>query len=128
LNSEIQKFKIIIKPDLVDVSLLAINMPEVISDNDPIFSMSGCVCVDYRICDDALVYFWNGSRTWGTYSGLTSAPFTNIFAEWTLNRGVSGLGCFFDVLSLCPASGRFVYFDDCNGCVLDGKTVVVDVF
>jgi hypothetical protein len=117
LNSEIQKFKIIIKPDLVDVSLLAINMPEVISDNDSIFSMSGCVCVDNRICDDALVYFWNGSRTWGTYTGLTSAPFTKVFRRW------DG-----EVESLCPASGRYVCRDGVGRNGTSKLVVVVDLF
>ena len=56
-------------------------------------------CEGYRICEDALVCFWNNHGTWGAYTGLTSAPFTNVVTRWD---GFSD--------SLCPASGRFVYY------------------
>ena len=70
---------------------------------------------DYRICDDALVYFWNTSNRnkWGAYTGLTSAPYTNIVTQ--SNEQIQ-------VQSLCPSSGRFVYYTN------DRRLVVVDLF
>ena len=121
MNSELQRFKIIIKPDLSDVSLHAINMPESIPD-DFIFSPYE-ICEEYRICEDALVFFWNNLETWGMYTGLTSAPFTNFFARWTWN--VMGR-C--DLESLCPASGRFVCLDGGDESSFCRRIVVFDLF
>jgi hypothetical protein len=74
------------------------------------------------ICDDALVYFWNCNKgeKWGTYTGLTSLPFTsgtNMVAQWNGH-----------VDSLCPTSGRYAYFDDGDGTFITGSIVVVDLF
>jgi hypothetical protein len=107
-NSKLQRFKIIIKPDLSDSSIHVINMPEVISDK----KVTSRLELDedcpghYRICDGALVYFWNNPRLWETFTGMTSAPFANIFSRWILVNQVVE-----DVESLCPASGRYVYCD-----------------
>jgi hypothetical protein len=51
----------------------------------------------YMICEDALVYYWNNHKTWGAYTGLTSAPFTNVVTR-----------CNGHINYLCPTSGRFV--------------------
>ena len=69
-----------------------------------------------RICEDALVYFWKNRdyKTWGVFSGLTSAPFTNVVTRW---NGYAD--------SLCPASGRFVRYKQKGH---DGRIVVVDFF
>ena len=122
-NSELQRFKIILKPDLSDVSLHVINMPEVIQDGYFILSLGpdtgraseGLRC---RICEDALVYSWDSPETchWGTYTGLTSTPFINVISQWTWNASELGL-C--NVKSFCPASGRFVCFDESRRKVVD---------
>ena len=49
------------------------------------------VCEGYQICEDALVFFWNDRMTWGTYTGLTSAPFTNVVTRWDGNVDSLGL-------------------------------------
>jgi hypothetical protein len=109
-DSTLQRFKIIIKPDLGDVSLQFLNRSEIIS-NDLMKSLElYMICDGYMICDDALVYFWNDRKGWGAFAGLTSAPFTNVVTRW------NGL-----IDSLCPTSGRYVY------CTSDG-IVVVDLF
>ena len=80
----------------------------------------------YMICDDALVSFWKhtyGSLDpeWGAYTGLTSPPFTDMLMR---RNG--------HVDSLCPTSGRYVYFDDDHDDgslpVRTGSIVVVDLF
>ena len=104
-DSKLQRFKIIIKPDLSDASLHVINnMSEIVAD-DLMESLAFKFCEGYRICEDALVSFWTNHEMWGAYTGLTSAPFANVVTRW------DGLG---RVDSLCPASGRFVY------CTEDG--------
>jgi len=76
------------------------------------------VCDGFRICEDALVYYWNYRKKWGTYAGLTSAPFTSVVTRWDGH-----------VDSLCPASGRFVYCtDDGDGTFINRLIVVVDLF
>ena len=120
-DSKLQRFKIIIKPDLSDASLHFINMSEFISDDlkNSLEAYRIQVCDGYRICEDALVWFWNNPsrKTWGTYTGLTStpSPLTNVVTRWNGQ-----------VESLCPTSGRFVY------CTDDGfirrRIVVVDLF
>ena len=106
-DSKLQRFKIIIEPDLSDASLHVIknNMSETISD-DLIESLEEYrICEGYMICEDALVYFWNNRETWGAYTGLTSAPFTNVV---TRNYG-------YHIDSLCPASGTSVYSSYASG-------------
>jgi hypothetical protein len=123
-NSKLQKFKLIIKPDLSDASLYFINTSEIILDG-LISSLDGYRCCDgFRICEDALVYFWNNRKTWGTYTGSTrtSAPFTNVVTQWVQEVQDEHIN------SLCPTSGRYVY------CTNDGDTCinrlinVVDLF
>ena len=97
LDSKLQRFKITVKPDLSDASLHFIDISEIISDD--IITLESYTDYDgFRICEDALVYFWNNGKTWGAYAGLISDPFTNVVTQWNGH-----------VESLCPTSGRFVY-------------------
>jgi len=81
-DSILQRLKIVIKPDLSDASLHVVNMTEIISD-DFIKSLTEGyrVCEGYRICEDALIFFWINRETWGAYTGLTTAPFTNVVSQ-----------------------------------------------
>ena len=115
-DSRLKRFKAIIKPDLSDASLHIINMTDIFSED-----FSGPLetyrhCEGYRICEDTLVHFWSNCETWGAYTALTSAPFTNIITRWIEN-----------VESLCPASGRFVYCTDGPGGD-DTYIVVADLY
>jgi hypothetical protein len=119
-SSKLERFKIIVKPDLSDVSLKVINVPEVVSAGFMRSLDSNRVSEGYRICEGALVYFWKDRRTWGAHTGLTSAPFTNVVTQWNGSTD-----------SLCPASGRFVYCtdnrDDDEDFITE-RLVVVDLF
>jgi hypothetical protein len=117
-DSKLQRFKIILKPDLNDATLHVINMSEIISDDIIDFLDSYPVCGGYMICEDVIVYCWqNLFNTWGAYTGLTSAPFSSVVTRWDGS-----------VYSLCPTSGRFVYYcaGDGGGSFLD--KVVADLF
>ena len=105
--SRIQKCKLIIKPDLNDANIHLINISGSISDDivtclAQLAQFNDC---KHKICEDALVYLLNtpsrSSRIKGGYTELilTSAPSSNIFMLW--NGPVE---------SLCPTSGRFVYW------------------
>ena len=99
-DSKLRRFKIIIKPDLSDVSLHFIKEINNISDG-LMKSLELSHSERYTICEDALVYFWSyypKPQTWGACTGSTSAPFTNIVTQW---KGY--------VDSLCPTSGRLVH-------------------
>ena len=117
-TSKFQRFKIIIEPDLSDTSLHVLNMSKFISRD---ISIGPFNVFDYRICDDALVHFWNNGshKAWGAFAGLTSAPFTNAVTRWN--------GYFH---SLCPTSGRFVYrpYDGEGRSSCSNRIVVVDLF
>jgi len=114
-DSRQHRFKMIVKPDLSDASLHFINTCQLTAYDSWHVSFQR-----YRICEDTIVSCWRNSdtRKCGAYTGLTSATFTNL-SEW----GESGR-------SLCPASGRFVYFanDDDDEDNDDGKIIVVDFF
>ena len=93
-------------------------MSEIVSDGLMKSLKSYTYCDGFRICEDALVYFWNNRKTWGVYAGSISAPFTNVDTRW--NGQVD---------SLCPASGRFVYCtDNGDGTYINKLIVVVDLF
>ena len=133
MGSKLQRFKIIIKPDLSDASLHFINMSRIISDGllGSIVNSSRVdaermrreairVCEGYRICEGALAYFWNSLATWRAFAGLTpgpdaASPLTHAVARWK--------GC---VDSLCPTSRRFVYHT--YGRDGNFKIVVADLF
>ena len=82
------------------------------------------VCDKYRICEDALVYFWNlcfdmefPNSGLILTSSADSAPFTNVVTQW------NGY-----IESLCPTSGRFVYCTNDDDGDLFNRIVVVDLF
>ena len=113
-DSILQRFKLIIEPDLSDGSLHFINKSEFNSDNLlKLYRVCG-----YRICEDALVYFWNNSKMWGVYTGLKSAPFT--FTNLVTQSG--------HIDSICPASGRYVYRTYDGDGNIGRSIVVVDLF
>ena len=118
-DSKLLRFKIVVKPDLSDASLHFVKEINNISDGlmKSLCSLSLSHSEGYRICEDALVYVWSyylKPRTWGAYTGLTSAPFTNFVTQW---KGY--------VDSLCPTSGRLVHHAE-NGS--RARIVVVDLF
>ena len=119
-DSMLQRFKLIVKPDLSDVSLHVINKSEIIS-NDLMKSLEAYrsrICDGYMVCEDALVYFWNNRKTWGAYTGLTSAPFTNVVTR-----------CNGHIDSLCPTSSRFVNrTDDRDETRRRQRIDVIDLF
>ena len=139
---KLQRFKIVIEPDLTVASLDIINMSETISNDVIKFLIPHYstykACDGYRVCEDALVYFWNTpspTRIMMPSAGpantgliLTSTPFTNVVTgtdtRWTGR-----------IDSLCPASGRLVYHDCTDGRTGDEgnsfsmiRIVVVDLF
>ena len=59
-DSKRQRCKIIIKPDLSDASIhfINLNISEIISDDLKHFKLYRA-CEAYRICENAIVYFWN---------------------------------------------------------------------
>ena len=120
-DSTLQRFKIIIKLDLSDASLHFINMFEIVSNGPGLIESleSYTDCDGFRICEDALVYFWNNRKTWGVYAGLISAPFTtNVLTNWDGH-----------VDSLCPTSGRFVYCTGYgHGTFINTLMVISDLF
>ena len=118
MGSKVQRFKIIIKPDLSDASLHVINMSKIISDDliECLYRVYG----GYRICEDSLVCFWKNRFKTGAYAGLISAPFTNVVTRW------NGPGY---IKSLCPASGRYVCCSEGRSeSIFSSKLVVVDLF
>ena len=121
LDSDLQRFKLIIKPDLSDASLHLINIPVTIPDDLTDSLAIYNLTEGYSICDDTLVYFWDNRKMWGIYyAGLMSAPFTDVVARWDGH-----------IDSICPTSGRFVYgidSDDGDGTFIDTRIVVVDLF
>jgi hypothetical protein len=123
MDSKLQRFKLVIKPDLSDASLHFINMSEITSNDLNTAIDAFWLSDSYRICEDALVIFWNNYVNRGAFTGLTSAPFTNVATRW--NFGI-------EAESFCPTSGRFVYrisdyHDDDDGSFIAGKIVVVDL-
>jgi hypothetical protein len=113
LDSKLNRFKLIVKPDLSDASLHVINTSGLTLHNFKNVSFQS-----YRICEDTLVSIWRSyDHKFGVYTGLTTAHFTSDIA-WIAR----------DDHSICPASGRIVYFaysdDDDND---DGRIVIIDL-
>jgi hypothetical protein len=110
-DSKLDRFNLIVKPDLSDTSLHVINTFELTPHNFDYVSLQS-----YRICEDTLVCFWSnsGNNKCGIFTGLTFAHFSDDVSvrHWCDH-------------SLCPASGRlvcFVYSGDDYG-----RIVVVDL-
>jgi hypothetical protein len=120
-DSILQRFKIIVEPDLSEVSLHFINIFEITGiSNELVTSSYGNrdrICRGYMICDDALVYFWNGRKMGRAYTGLTTAPLTNFVTRYNGQ-----------IESICPTSGRFVYRTDDRDHDNRRKIGVVDLF
>jgi hypothetical protein len=105
---------LIVKPDFSDASLHNINSFELTHNYINLSEVFQC----YRICEDTLVSFWNNydDHKCGVYTGLTSALFSWDW-HWTASMDPTH--------SLCPASGRFVYFTSGGGD--DDGIAVVDL-
>ena len=95
----IERFKLIVKPDLSDASLHVINtfkLPPLIRFQ----YFKHYAYLNDRICEDTLVSFWGSSiYRCGVYAGLKSA-------EVDLMYMIDGYSSY---SSLCPASGKLVY-------------------
>ena len=109
-NSELEldtfEFKLIVKPDLSDASLHAINT----SGLSLRISQFVSFIRSYRICEDTLVSYWGGSSYWGVHTGSIFA----IIPGYDIAGQIRGI-------SLCPVSGRCAYFTynhDCDGIVV----------
>ena len=115
-DSKLHRFKLIVEPDLSDASLHVIITSELTLHDFVEVSFQS-----YRICEDTLVSCWiDYEYEWGVYMGSTSPRLANVIShggpvpKMTLHKGY---GCN---LSLCPASGRFVFLDESNSAfVLD---------
>ena len=127
-GSKLNRFQIILKPDLSTASLHVINTFELTPHDFNYVSFQ-----DYRICEDTLVSCWSYyDGGWGgppsqcgVYTGLTSARFADVIshggpaAKMLLPEiGSSKYLSHF----LCPASGRFVLLDSSD------TVAVLDLF
>ena len=115
-ESKLQRLKIVIKPDLSDASLHVVNVSEIVSDDLIKVLRDYKFGLKFRICENALVYFWNYPEAWEAYVGLTTAPFTNALTRWDGR-----------VRSLCPTSGRSVC-RDLEGSFFNDRIIVADLF
>jgi hypothetical protein len=119
---ELQRFKIVIEPDLSDATLHFISTLQ-LSPRD-----SERLATPYtsNICEDILVSFWDTSDHCGIYTGTILPHPTNTISHRDLSvvsmlLPVDGCG---HSHSLCPASGRFLYLDYYEGVI--ERIVVVD--
>ncbi|KAF8804232.1 hypothetical protein BYT27DRAFT_7170356 [Phlegmacium glaucopus] len=119
---ELQRFKIIIKPDLSDATLHFINTLQL----TPRDSERLATPYTSNICEDILVSFWDTPDHCGIYTGSILPHPTNTISHRdpsvvSMLLPVDGCG---HSHSLCPASGRFVYLDYDDGVI--ERIVVVD--
>ena len=138
-TDSIQRFKIIIKPDLSDASLHAISDIYITADSIRDSMSFIRLCGGFKICEDTRVYFWytyNNNQYnmchWGLCGRSTFNPFTSNVRRWNFGRIHPSTSAPFandvtrwdgHINSLCPTSCRSVYStDDCKGIV------VVDLF
>ena len=112
MDSKLDRFKLIVKPDLSDASLHVINTPELTHNFENVYFLDS-----YRICEDTLVSVWCYNLKCGVYTGFVSSHFPDdvVLRGW-VNRRRS--------YSLCPASGRLVYHTYVDD---DGRLVVFDL-
>ena len=95
-DSKLDRFKLIVKPDLSEASLHLINASRLTPHEFDNISYSS----SYRICEETLSSFWQSSSRCGVHTGLTSTPFPDSAVRYWITK---------HNYSLCPASGRFVY-------------------
>ena len=120
LDSTLERFKLIVKPDLSDTSL------HVIDSSKPIHNFGNPTLQSCsRICEGTLVSLWHRSNNQkcGVYTGLLSTQFSCDSAIKDRMARPSR--------SLCPASGRFVYFtcdDDDNVRIVVADLIWFRVF
>ncbi|KAF8812587.1 hypothetical protein BYT27DRAFT_6409459 [Phlegmacium glaucopus] len=120
-DSKVHGFKIIVKPDLYDTSLHAINIS---ADDHHYIGDNNVFLQPYNICGDTLVACWNSGsprQQCGVYTGLTSSRFSNV----TSHGGPAAkmlLPATGHMFSLCPASGKFVHLNH------DSSRILVDDF
>ncbi|KAF8802299.1 hypothetical protein BYT27DRAFT_7197407 [Phlegmacium glaucopus] len=106
---ELQRFKIIIKPDLSDATLHFIDTLQLTPrDSERLATPSTS-----NICEDTMVSFWDTSDDCGIYTGSILSHPTNTVSHRdpyavSILLPVDGRG---HSHSLCPASGRFVHLD-----------------
>ena len=112
----LHRFQIELKPDLSTASLHVIDTSEI--------TLHNCLNQNfpkYRICEDTLVSYYIYQRQCGVYTGLTSPRLAN--AIWhgssPAKMLLPDIGRTY-ILSLCPASGRFVRLDS------SGRVTVLD--
>ncbi|KAF8804221.1 hypothetical protein BYT27DRAFT_7194654 [Phlegmacium glaucopus] len=119
---ELQRFKIIIEPDLSDATLHFINTLQLTPrDSERLATPSTS-----NICEDTMVSFWDTSDHCGIYTGSILSHPTNSVSHRdpyvvSMLLPMDGRG---HSHSLCPASGRFVYLDYSDGDI--ERIVVVD--
>ena len=112
-DAKLDRFELIVKHDLSDTSLRIINTFELTPHNIEHLSFPS----SYRICEDTVFSFWCISQKCGVHTGLTSTHFPDDFVvrHWITRHSHS----------LCPVSGRFVYFAYGDGD--DSRVVVIDL-
>ena len=120
-GSKLNRFQIILEPDLSTAYLHVINTSELTPHDFDYVSFQ-----DYRICEDTLVSCWayyDEARQYhsGVYTGLTSARFSDVISHGgpAAKMSLPDIGRRYLHVS-CPASGRFVLLDSNNSVsVLD---------
>ncbi|KAF8801209.1 hypothetical protein BYT27DRAFT_7198532 [Phlegmacium glaucopus] len=105
----LQRFKLIIKPDLSDATLHLINTLQ-LTDHTSEWAVAPSTS---NICEDILVSFWDTFDRCGIYTGSILSHPTNTIPcgdpfVVSMVLPVDGRG---HNHSLCPASGRFVHLD-----------------
>ncbi|KAF8805098.1 hypothetical protein BYT27DRAFT_7193348 [Phlegmacium glaucopus] len=101
----LQRFKLIIKPDLSDATIHLINILQLTARD----SEGAATPSTSNICEDILVSFWDTFDQCGIYTGsILSHPTNTIPFVVSMVLPVDGCG---HSHSLCPASGRFVHLD-----------------
>ncbi|KAF8801207.1 hypothetical protein BYT27DRAFT_7198526 [Phlegmacium glaucopus] len=106
---QLQRFKLIIKPDLSDATLHLINTLQLTAHDS-----EGAVTPSVsNICEDILVSFWDTLDRCGIYTGSILSHPTNTIPcgdPFVVSMVLPVDGCGHSH-SLCPVSGRFVYLD-----------------
>ena len=123
-NLKLDRFKLVLKPDLSEASFHVINSfePRVTHRRDYTLKENiSHYSSFYRVCEGAPFSFWCTGYKCGVDTGFTSADFPDNIIAANDSRWISKYSH-----SLCPASGRFVYCP--YGKLDDARLVVVDLF